>query len=370
MELLVCATEYYPHGFGIANVAHHVVERLRAQGVGVTVCSPTGPEIVLGSSDEIRRFAIGGLLRYWSAVGRSLDMAQYDAVWLHNPLFVRGRPPERSLGTIHSMYRDKLRRGVAPGWYYRMTAGLERRSFERFDPRTRFSGVSSLVCDDLASLGIDPSKIVEIPNGVDTAAFSPGNDREALRRRFGLDDADGPVVLSLGRVADTKRPEALIEVFARVQRSLPTAVLIVAGGGERLQSTQARASSLGLGDAVRFLGPVPHDEVPALYRLADCYIMASRSEGSPLSLLEALSSGLPAIVSSIPQLEFVGREGLGVVVDFDDTTRAAERISEYLLGDLVQDARRARQFALERLDWSVIADRYLAEFEAIAGGDA
>lgn len=94
--------------------------------------------------------------------------------------------------------------------------------------------------------------------------------------------------------------------------------------------------------------------------------MASRSEGSPLSLLEALSTGLPAIVSPIQPLCFVEDQGIGRVVDFDEPQAAAESMAAYLETDLRGAGIRARAHVTERHDWSVIADQYIAEFERAA----
>ncbi len=364
MNLLVCASEYYPYGSGIANVAYHVVERLRARGVACTICSPTGPDLTVGSGRLIRDLAVGGLLHYWHGVARLRNTADYDAVWLHNPLFPRASPFPRAVATVHSTYLNKLRQGMAPASYFRMAAALEQGSLTRIAAGARFTAVSETVQADLETIGIDRSAIALIPNGVDTACFSPAEDPGALRRAWDIPE-DRTVVLFLGRVAEAKQPLRLLEVFARVHEAAPETLLVVAGGGEQLERTRARAHALGLGDAVRFLGPVPYGRVPDLYRLADCYIMASRSEGSPLSLLEALSSGLPAIVSAIPPLSFVGDEGLGRVVEFA-APEAAASIVEYLGRDLRHEGERARAFVTEHHDWCVIADRYLALFEAKA----
>lgn len=365
MNLLVCASEYYPHGSGIANVAHHVVERLRDRGVACTICSPTGPEIAVGSGRLIRDIAVGGLLHYWHGVSRLRTAGDYDALWLHNPLFPGRSPFPNAVATIHSTYLNKCRQGMAPAPYYRVAAALERRSLARTAAvGAGFTAVSETVRADLEAIGIDRSAIALVPNGVDTSCFSPAADRRALRREWGIPE-DRTVVLFLGRVAEAKRPVRLVEVFARIREAAPDALLVIAGGGEQLERTRERARALGLGDAVRFLGPVAYDRVPDLYRLADCYIMASRSEGSPLSLLEALSSGLPAIVSAIPPLSFVGDEGLGLVVDFD-APDAAAGIADFLGRDLRREGERARTFVTLHHDWAVIADRYLALFEAAA----
>ncbi|HOT93735.1 MAG TPA: glycosyltransferase family 4 protein [Methanoregulaceae archaeon] len=364
MKLLICASEYYPHGFGIANVAHHVVERLRVRGVSCTVCSPTGPEIRVGSGRLVRQFAIGGLLHYWHGVSRLCRTGTFDAVWLHNPLFPGSSPFPHAVATIHSTYRNKFRFGMSPAPYFRMASWIEQRSLSRLAGRTRFTAVSGSVAADLAEIGIEPTGIELVPNGVDTSVFSPAEDRASLRREWGI-PVDRTILLSLGRVSEAKQPVRLVEVFARVHETVPEALLVIAGGGDQLDQTRARVEALGLSGHVRFLGPVDYRQVPDLYRLADCYIMASRSEGSPLSLLEALSSGLPAVVSAIPPLQFVGDEGLGRVVEFSEPESAATQIADHLRTDLVSQGNRARRFVAEYHDWSVIADRYLALFEEL-----
>lgn len=365
MNLLVCATEYYPHGFGIANVAHRVVEHLKAKGVQCTVCSPTGPDITTGSRRLIRELAVGGLLHYWTGVSRLPGADEYDAVWMHNPLFPGASPFPHGVATIHSTYLNKFSQGMAPQRYYRLASAIERRSLVRTARLNRFTAVSETVDADLQTIGLEPSRIALIPNGVDTCCFSPGEGREELRRDFDIPE-DHTVLIFLGRMSEAKAPERLIEAFAHLNRLRPDVTLVMAGGGDRLDATRACAHDLGIDEAVRFLGTVDSDETPELYRVADCYVMASRSEGSPLALLEALSTGLPAIVSPIQPLCFVEDQGIGRIVDFDEPESAAASMAAYLDSDLRRAGERARAYVTERHDWSVIADQYIAEFERAA----
>jgi glycosyltransferase involved in cell wall biosynthesis len=367
VNLLVCATEYYPHGFGIANVAHRVVEQLERKGVRCTICSPTGPDIAIGSRRLIAELAVGGLMHYWAGVTRLDGAAEYDAVWMHNPLFPGASPFPHGVATIHSTYLNKYVQGMAPRRYYRLASSLERRSLARTARRNRFTAVSETVDADLRTIGLDPSRIALIPNGVDTCCFTPGEGREALRAEYGIPE-DHTVLIFLGRMSEAKQPERLVETFAHLVRLRPETTLVMAGGGDRLESARACARDLGVDDAVRFLGAVDSDATPEVYRVADCYVMASRSEGSPLALLEALSTGLPAIVSPIQPLTFVEDEGIGRVVDFAEPGPAAAAMAEYLETDLRDAGARARDYVTERHDWSVIADAYIAEFERAAGG--
>ena len=366
MNLLVCATEYYPHGFGIANVAHRVVEQLKAKGVRCTICSPSGPDITIGSRRLIRELAVGGLLHYWTGVSRLTGTDEYDAIWMHNPLFPTASPFPHGIATIHSTYRNKFCQGMSPRRYYRLASAIERRSLVRTARRNRFTAVSETVDADLRTIGLDPSGISLIPNGVDTSCFTPGEGREQLRRDFDIPEGD-TVLIFLGRMSEVKQPERLVETFSHLHRLRPDTTLVMAGGGDRLDSTRVRACELGIDGAVRFLGQVDSDVNPELYRVADSYVMASRSEGSPLALLEAFSTGLPAIVSPIEPLCFVEDQGIGRVVDFERPEAAAESMAAYLDSDLRLAGERARAYVTERHDWSMIADQYIAEFERAAG---
>jgi glycosyltransferase involved in cell wall biosynthesis len=93
--------------------------------------------------------------------------------------------------------------------------------------------------------------------------------------------------------------------------------------------------------------------------------MTSIYEGQPLTLFEAMASGLPCIVSDIPVLNIVGEAGCGTVVDFQNTEAAAQQITQYLKRDNAENSRNAREYAVNNLDWQIIAGKYLEEFEKL-----
>ncbi|MDB5644137.1 MAG: putative mannosyltransferase/glycosyltransferase, partial [Hyphomicrobiales bacterium] len=148
-------------------------------------------------------------------------------------------------------------------------------------------------------------------NGVDATRFAPRttwNDdaqAKALRERLDLDD--GPVFLSVGGVEARKNTLRILEAFIDVQTVLPDAQLVIAGGASLLdhgayQAAFARCASKADRAASRIhrTGPLPDDDMPALYRMADALVFASVKEGFGLCVLEALATGLPAVVSAIP----------------------------------------------------------------------
>jgi glycosyltransferase involved in cell wall biosynthesis len=99
------------------------------------------------------------------------------------------------------------------------------------------------------------------------------------------------------------------------------------------------------------------------YACSDYYIMTSKYEGQPLTLLEAMSSGLLLSLSDIPNLEIVEDANCGIIVDFSNIKRAKEEIISYLEEDNSNHSKNVREYALKNLDGGIIAGRYLDEFE-------
>jgi len=372
MKLLVCVSEYYPHGAGIANVAYYVVSQLRKMGVDCTVCSPAGPDIKLGSNSMIGRYGRLGLFHYWHKVATYFqkETDKYDAVWLHNPMFIKRNPFAKSLVTIHVTSYEKTVHRKCPlhlYLYYQLSSVVENRSLNKIalsSLNIMFTAVSPHVLEELTSIGIAPEIITCISNGVDTRKFKPSGDKNSLRKKFNLPENE-LILLSLGRLTAAKQPYQLIEVFSIIEKQSKDITLVVAGDGELLRKTRKLTARKGL-EKVRFMGYLNHDkDVPALYSCSDYYIMTSEFEGQPLTLLEAMASGLPCIVSDIPALRIVKQANCGIVVDFNSVEKVASQIIEYLGKDNTCHSRCAREYAVSNLDWEIIAGRYLAEFKKL-----
>jgi glycosyltransferase involved in cell wall biosynthesis len=162
---------------------------------------------------------------------------------------------------------------------------------------------ASYEADRARTYAYEPLVLVR-PNGVDTARFTPTDeaDRRAARASFSLPE-EGRIVLALARLAPSKGAHLLLHSWPRVLEDVPDAVLWLVGGGDdryvdRLRRTAQR---LDVADAVRFEGPVGRDEVNRCHAAADLYVFPSiQDEGHPLSLLEAMSSGLACVSADSP----------------------------------------------------------------------
>jgi 1,2-diacylglycerol 3-alpha-glucosyltransferase len=368
IKLLICSTEFHLYGSGIAKVVYNVVEHLKEQGVECVICSPKGPDVSLGSWELILKTGIVGLLNYWHQVALYLKKNDYDILWLHNPLFISENGFKRCLVTMHSTYYGEALHqvGITPLMqaYKKFASGLERHSIARMSENTLFTGVGRPVCEELEKIGVARERIHYIPNGVDTRQFRPFPDKKPLRKKFGILEED-TVLLSVGRLTPAKQPQVMIQVFSHIEKKLEDVTLCIAGKGELLEKTKDLAQRMGV-RKVLFLDHVDHDrDLPDLYACADYYIMTSKYEGLPLTLLEAMASGLPCIVSDIPNLDIVKDAECGITVDFTDRSAALTTILEYLESDRRDHGQNARDFAIRSLDWEVVARDYLQIFNDI-----
>jgi glycosyltransferase involved in cell wall biosynthesis len=157
--------------------------------------------------------------------------------------------------------------------------------------------VSEDLREKLVALGVGADKIHVVPRGVDTTRFRPG-DRAEARRRLGI--APGaPMLLWVGRIHRVKGLDVLIDACARLRSgNVPFHVYLVGEGPER-EALRAQAAAAGLGDAVSFVGPVAHADLPDWYRAADVTVLPSRSEGVPNVLRESLACGTPFVASRV-----------------------------------------------------------------------
>lgn len=146
-----------------------------------------------------------------------------------------------------------------------------------------------------------------VGNGVDRARFRPTPDPadRLARERFGL-SGPGPLLLAVGGVEERKNTIGILEAFRLLRAEMPTARLAIAGGVSLLDHDAYRSrfeaafAASGLpAEAVLHLGAIPDALMPSLYRIADALVFPSVKEGFGLVVLEAMASGLPAVVPRI-----------------------------------------------------------------------
>ena len=145
-------------------------------------------------------------------------------------------------------------------------------------------------------------KIVVIRNGVDWKGFLDGAEKEKKTREdlgFGKDDF---IIGSVGRFESVKNYQLLIRVCHRLFLEYPRAHLVIVGSGSQEKYLKALATKLGIKNRVTF---ITNQSARGFYNLFDCYVQTSSQEGVSIALLEAMSFGLPCIITNLKQLHDV-----------------------------------------------------------------
>jgi phosphatidylinositol alpha-1,6-mannosyltransferase len=230
----------------------------------------------------------------------------------------------------------------------------------------------------LIAEGVAPGRIRLVHSGIDTRMFSPRPRDPALLARFGLAETD-LVLLTVARLVWEKGVGDVIRALLVARAFDPTATrrlkLLVIGDGPERGRLAALARSLGLGDQVRFGGPVAFDRIPDVYALADIAILASKpysggQEQEARVLREGLASGKPYIVTACGGVpEVVGDAAL--VVPPADHVALGEAIMTLLRDRRLRETlgRQARSRAATLYDYATSARRIREVYlEAAAGG--
>jgi glycosyltransferase involved in cell wall biosynthesis len=160
--------------------------------------------------------------------------------------------------------------------------------------------VSDVLAQQLAtSIVPDSRRIRVVRNGVDTERYRPCPDRGVLRGELGL-PAETPIVGSIGRLEYIKGYDVMIEALSLLRASWhagPAPVVVVGGDGSERARVQALAERHGVDAVVHLLGW--RDDIENLHSAFTIFTMSSRSEGTSVSLLEAMSAGLCPVVTDV-----------------------------------------------------------------------
>jgi glycosyltransferase involved in cell wall biosynthesis len=151
--------------------------------------------------------------------------------------------------------------------------------------------VSDAMKRDMVVMGMPADCIRVHRTGVDLGQFAL-RDRIAAKNRLRV---QGALVVSTGALIERKGHDVVIDAIA----ALPNTTLIIAGEGPYRPVLEARIAELGLGERVRLLGTVPHDEMPALLGAADAMALASANEGLANAWVEALACGAPIVIPDV-----------------------------------------------------------------------
>jgi glycosyltransferase involved in cell wall biosynthesis len=364
---------YYPVVGGMEIQIERQIPYLRESGIDVTILTrrtagTTAHEMHDGT--EIRRIAIPGGpgLRSisFTALG-SLDIARQrksvDIIHAHSIM---------SPTTIAALAGTTLRKPIVvtahqsyePAHLLAKPLGRQRlRLYQRLIDR--FIIISSDIERLLIDQGIPATRLVSIPNGIDTTTFSPADtaERASLRTSLNL-PTDEVIAVFVGRLQPVKQVDVLLHAWA----GLDCGRLVILGDGHERPALESLSRELGSTERVEFKGMVPN--VVDYLRAADIFVLPSASEGLSVALLEAMSTGLLPIATAIGGTTDVISDGeSGLLVESGDINGLQQALDRALTDHAWRTtaAQAARATATSRYDLRTVAESLASVYRDVLG---
>ena len=154
-----------------------------------------------------------------------------------------------------------------------------------------------------------------IPNGVDTQRFSPNNEKAALRDKLELPQ-EGSIVTIVAALRPEKNHRRFLDIANVVSGDCPETTFLIVGDGPERDGLESYASEIGVSNQVRFLGN--RSDIPEILSASDFFMLTSDNEAAPVSIMEAMSCGLPVVASDVGSVhEMVVQGKTGFVCDLD-----------------------------------------------------
>ncbi len=238
-------------------------------------------------------------------------------------------------------------------WKNRIYERLQLRAFKRFEAVV---AVSAPLAARLLGRGVPPAALATIPNGFDTRAAVLS--REEARAILGL-PPEATVLGWVGRLSREKGADVMLQALARLP-DRNVILSIVGSGGERA-SLDALVHQHGLNDRVRWHGLLPG--AGRLYRAFDRFVLSSRTEGTPISLFEAMAAEVPIVATAVGGVPDVLAEGTGWLVPPEDPAALAAALASALEDG--GEARRRATNAAARLRDVYGLDQWLDQYDRL-----
>jgi glycosyltransferase involved in cell wall biosynthesis len=323
-----------------------LADQLRADGFRVAVVPALG----------LRSIVRAPLLESWLRSVAPDVVHVHSGAWLKAARAARRAGVPRVVHTSHGLIGDD-----EEPWYMPFLHRWAARYTDWVVP------VSAPLRDYLARrVNIAAARMRVIPNSVNTEHFRPGPPTGALRRKLGI-ASDCFVVGIVARLDPVKNHALLIDAFAAVRAEVPRVTLVIVGEGPLRGSLESRARSLGVASDVHFFGV--SNDVASIYRDLDVFVLPSNAEGTSMSILEAMASGVCVVATAVGGTsDLLANGATGMLIPAGNPTALANALIVVLrdhgLRRHLADAGRAR--AEEQYSEPAMLDAYEALYRGLA----
>jgi len=215
------------------------------------------------------------------------------------------------------------------------------------------------------TVGLPAAKMTTIINGTDTGLFTPRPKAPALLAELQIPPSHR-IIGTVGRLAEVKDQVSMIKAFAKVCEEIADITLLIIGDGPLLSVLRQTAEDCNVAGNVVFAGK--RSDIPMLMNLIDIFMLTSLSEGTSISLLEAMASGVTPVVTAVGGNPAIVRHGInGIVVSPGDVTAMAGAVTSLLNNDKLRDKYSANAMESVRRDYGLerMIDKYSAVYDEV-----
>ncbi len=228
------------------------------------------------------------------------------------------------LGILSALWLNKA---IVTSVHNVLTGSRRKRLSEKFEQfLLRFADCIIAVGENVNAdyYTLFPEKVVTLTNAVNEIPPMDAKQRASIRHEL-TGNVEAPLLIAVGRLNEQKGFDTLIKAFEIVHTQFPQAHLVVAGRGNLEETLRLESNTRGLQKNLHWLGL--RDDVPSLLAASDIYVSSAYWEGLSIALLEAMSVGLPCVITAVGDAEKVITPETGMLVP----PRSAERLAEEVI---------------------------------------
>ena len=354
--------------YGVERMLLNLLPELERQGCSIALLCLDGPETEVGKAAQ----TLGISTVFVDCAGRVAPRGWVDlyrAIAAHPPRLVHAHGYKATIlagaaamacgvptvATYHSLAAKAGEQSRSLSWYLALETPFLRRC-------RGVAAVSGQIAEELRARRVPDRRIRVIFNGIATP-------EAASNGRSGADQAKpfSPCILSLSRLAPEKNIHLVIDAIAALRPEFPHIGLIVAGDGPLLNELTLHASSLGVEESIRFVGFV--EDVRPLYDSCDAFVLASRTEGMPIAVLEAMALGVPIVATKVGGIPLMlDDESEALLIEPNDPRCLYEALRRLIVDERVRT--NLARSALKRFERDYTAERmaqsYVRFYDEIA----
>ena len=321
MNIGIFMDTYEPQVNGVVTSTKMLKDELEKLGHQVTIITINDPRCEKESEEGIIRlssFSVPlipeqrlGILSSYKIIKRIKDL-DLDLIHTQTEFSVGllGRFLAKVLNlpvvhTYHTMYEDYMHY-ITGGKFIESASKLAQKITKLYCKNCdQIIAPTDKVKEALTNYGVE-DKIQVVPTGIKLTKFKKENYQEQevikLKESLGIDNND-PVVLYIGRLAEEKSIDVIIEQFPKVLEQLPEAKFLVVGDGPSRDKLEQLSRKLGIAESVVFAGEQPWEEIGKYYQLGDTFVSASTTETQGLTFVEAMAAEVPVVAKYDKNLE-------------------------------------------------------------------